>query len=76
MRELQLHKWPSQVRKVVQLNRTLVMRHGVMLVGPTAGGKTTVRNILKKALTVHYAASSQNKEASKAETDTKVKRVS
>ena len=51
------------------------MRHGVMLVGPTAGGKTTVRNILKKALTVHYATSGQNKEVSKVEADTKVKTI-
>ena len=36
--------------KVIQFNETLLVRHGVMLVGPTAGGKTTVCKILRKAL--------------------------
>lgn len=50
VRDLGLQHWPSQVEKVRQLHSQLLVRHGVMLVGPTSGGKTTVRNILQKAL--------------------------
>lgn len=40
----------SQVSKVIQLYNTLLVRHGVMLVGPTGSGKTTARQILRKTL--------------------------
>lgn len=45
-----LQWWPSQIEKVRQLYSQIQVRHGVMLVGPTCGGKSTVRNILQKAL--------------------------
>ncbi|XP_054262356.1 dynein axonemal heavy chain 1-like [Macrosteles quadrilineatus] len=39
------------VRKVIQLFETTVVRHGLMLVGPTGSGKTKCYEILKDALT-------------------------
>ena len=36
---------PSMVVKVIQLYETMLVRHGVMLVGPTGGGKSTVLNV-------------------------------
>ena len=47
---LGITSWTSQRDKVFQLHSQLLVRHGVMLVGPTSGGKTVVRNILQKAL--------------------------
>ena len=38
------------ITKTIQLYQTIFIRHGVMLVGPTGGGKTTSRNILADAL--------------------------
>ncbi|CAF0752073.1 unnamed protein product [Brachionus calyciflorus] len=40
----------SQVKKVIQFYETMLVRHGVMLVGPTGGGKTTVYKILADTL--------------------------
>ncbi len=48
--ELQLQHWPSQTAKIMQLYDQMLVRHGIMLVGPTGGGKTVARNILQKAL--------------------------
>lgn len=46
----------SQIRKVIQFYETMLIRHGVMLVGPTLGGKTTVYKILADSLTELHAA--------------------
>nr|XP_036867942.1 dynein heavy chain 6, axonemal [Manis javanica] len=38
------------VKKVIQFYETILVRHGVMLVGPTGGGKTTVYQVLAETL--------------------------
>lgn len=34
-----------QIKKVIQLHETMIVRWGVMLVGPTGGGKTVVLHV-------------------------------
>nr|XP_045000110.1 dynein axonemal heavy chain 14 [Jaculus jaculus] len=48
--QLGLQHCPSQKEKIIQFHNQLQACVGVMLVGPTGGGKTTVRRILEKAL--------------------------
>jgi dynein heavy chain len=43
---------PSWVKKIVQLYETTLVRHGIMLVGPSGGGKTRIFQILQDALSV------------------------
>ncbi|KAI4494191.1 hypothetical protein M0802_009060 [Mischocyttarus mexicanus] len=42
------------VKKAIQLHETMVVRHGVMLVGPTGSGKSTILNTLCKTYTRLY----------------------
>ena len=49
LRGLQNHeRW---LAKCIQLYETLLVRHGIMLVGPTGGGKTMMTSVLASALT-------------------------
>ncbi|XP_036133659.1 dynein heavy chain 14, axonemal-like [Molossus molossus] len=50
IQQLGLQQWPAQKEKIIQFHNQLQASVGVMLVGPTGGGKTTVRRILERAL--------------------------
>ncbi|XP_078399007.1 dynein axonemal heavy chain 6-like, partial [Cetorhinus maximus] len=50
--ELGFQHWPSQEEKIIQLYSQILVHPGVMLVGPSCGGKTTARTILHKALII------------------------
>ncbi|KAK9882560.1 hypothetical protein WA026_022188 [Henosepilachna vigintioctopunctata] len=41
----------AQISKVIQLYETMIVRWGVMLVGPTGGGKSVILKSLDRALT-------------------------
>jgi len=41
----------SFIDKVIQLYDTIQVRHGLMLVGPTGGGKTQTEKVLSAAMT-------------------------
>jgi dynein heavy chain len=47
-KNLQPHPW--FIEKVIQLYEMIVVRHGLMLVGPTGGGKTMNVEVLQEAL--------------------------
>ncbi|KAJ8313399.1 hypothetical protein KUTeg_009027 [Tegillarca granosa] len=51
---------PQQIKKVIQLFETMEVRHGVMLVGPTGSGKTTVYNVLADSLLKLHEAGETN----------------
>ncbi|KAG2381746.1 hypothetical protein C9374_006130 [Naegleria lovaniensis] len=61
-----LEPLPAFIKKIVQFFDTLIIRHGVMLVGPTGGGKTEIRNVLGDTMNylkdeLHSTASHVNK---------------
>lgn len=51
---------PKFVRKIIQLLETMMVRHGIMLVGVTGCGKSTCGFILSKALTALHADGSED----------------
>ena len=61
---LQVHD--SLVTKIIQLFETLMVRFGVMLVGPTLGGKTTNYKTLALALTTLREDNSDNEKYQRA----------
>lgn len=64
LRVQKLQAVPKFVKKVIQLLETMMVRHGVMLVGVTSCGKTTCSTVLGKALTsLHAAAVERGDEA-------------
>jgi dynein heavy chain len=51
LRKIKFQTPAKYIKKVIQLLETMIVRHGVMLVGTTGTGKTTCSKILGKALT-------------------------
>ena len=49
-RDLVLQPEPGFIKKCIQLWETIMVRHGLMLVGQTISGKTEVENVLAAAL--------------------------
>ena len=48
--EMGLIHYEHWVKKVIQLYETTEVRHGIMVIGPTGGGKTEIFRILRMAL--------------------------
>ena len=50
--DLKLQPVPNFMTKVQQLYDTIQVRHGLMIVGPTGGGKTSNYRVLQQAITI------------------------
>lgn len=55
-KELELVYYPSWKKKAIQLYETSLVRHGLMMVGPAGGGKTSATRVLLGALSEIAAA--------------------
>ena len=51
---MKLQTVQTQIKKVIQFYETMEVRHGVMLVGPTGGGKTTVYRVSDTCSKPHW----------------------
>ena len=60
LRDHGLQAWPSQIEKIKQLHSQILVRHGVMMVGPSGGGKTTIRSVLQRALVLLPAVQNED----------------
>ncbi|GIQ85904.1 dynein heavy chain 1, axonemal, partial [Kipferlia bialata] len=60
--ELNLQTTPMFVKKCFELYDTITLRHGLMMVGPTVGGKTMSVNVLQKALQSMSAKEKQRRK--------------
>jgi dynein heavy chain len=49
---MKLRKSDTMNQKVIQLFETLLVRFGVMIVGPAGGGKTTIYKLLAESLSI------------------------
>eukprot|EP00756_Hemistasia_phaeocysticola_P037122 Hpha_TRINITY_DN16680_c2_g10::TRINITY_DN16680_c2_g10_i1::g.182374::m.182374/K10408/DNAH; dynein heavy chain, axonemal len=56
---------PDFIKKCIQLYEVTLLRHGLMLVGPTGGGKTTNKRVLQRAMTSIAARKTQTEETQK-----------
>lgn len=77
-RELGYQSTPTQTEKIIQLYNQMIVRHGIMLVGPTGGGKSVARNILHRAVTLmpsQHQIQIHNDENQKAQSKIKKNKV-
>ena len=58
--KLGLQPQDSFIQKCIQLYETTVVRHGLMLVGPSGGGKTSCLRVLSKALSALQGGKAPN----------------
>ena len=65
MKKKVLQPVETYVTKVLQFYETLIVRHGVMLVGAAGGGKSEARQILAAALIHLHESDSKNPQAQK-----------